>query len=320
MGYKSISFLLFATILLCSLKLQAQEEIRFSNFKYNRLFYNPAYAGSSGFMEGVLAYRNQWVGIEGSPETASVSFQAPINYTNSGVGVVAYRNQFGIQSDVAIFLNYAYHIQISHEGKLGMGLQAGFINKQINWAELDFYDPNISSNLQQSDNIVPDKNISTWVPNFGVGFYYYTPDYYFSLSIPRLLSNDQPSTEGITNNVSFDSKSLFYYLGAGATLPINREIDFSPSVLFVGSHKTSNLINVNLDFMHDSGVSVGAGYRSDGTWAGLLGYQLSQKLRFSYSYEKSFGNYPTKGYTNHEIILNYNLSLRKSQITSPRYF
>ncbi len=320
MNYKLKSSLLLIFVFFCSVHIQAQEEIRFSNHKFNRLFYNPAYAGNTGFMEAVLAYRNQWVGVEGSPETALVSFQAPINYTNSALGAVAYRNKFGIQSDIAIFLNYAYQIQISHKGKLSMGLQAGFINKQINWAELTFYDPNISSNLQESDNIVPDKNISTWVPNFGLGFYYFTPDYYFSLSIPRLLSNDQPSTEGISNNVSFDSKALFYYLGAGVTLPINREIDFAPSVLFVGSHKTSNLINVNFDFIHDSGVSIGAGYRSDGTWAGLFGYQLTQKLIFSYSYEKSFGNYPTKGYTNHEIILNYNLSLRKSQITSPRYF
>ncbi|PKQ65594.1 hypothetical protein BZG02_00900 [Labilibaculum filiforme] len=308
---------LFIFFLFCSVNIQAQEEIRFSNHKYNRLFYNPAYAGNTGFMEAVLAYRNQWVGVDGSPETALVSFQAPINYTNSGVGLVAYQNKFGIQSDIAIFLNYAYQIQISHEGKLSMGLQAGFINKQVNWTELTFYDPNPSS---ANDALIPDNNISTWVPNFGLGFYYYTPDYYFSLSIPRLLSNDQPSTEGISNNMNFDSKSLFYYLGAGINLPINSEIDFAPSVLFVGSHKTSNLININLDFIHNSGVSVGAGYRSDGTWAGLLGYQLTQKLRFSYSYEKSYGNYPTKGYTNHEIILNYNLSLRKSQITSPRYF
>ena len=317
MNYILKSSILFVFVLLCSVNLQAQEEIRFSNHKYNRLFYNPAYAGNTGFMEAVLAYRNQWVGVEGSPETALVSFQAPINYTNSGLGAVAYHNKFGIQSDIAVFLNYAYQIQINREGKLSMGLQAGFINKQINWTELTFYDPNPSS---PNDAIIPDNNISTWVPNFGLGFYYYTPQYYFSLSVPRLLSNDQPSTEGISNNVSFDSKSLFYYLSAGVTLPINREINFSPSVLFVGSHKTSNLINVNFDFIHDSGVSVGAGYRSDGTWAGLFGYQLTQKLRFSYSYEKSFGNYPTKGYTNHEIILNYNLSLRKSQITSPRYF
>lgn len=317
MNYNPKSILFFVLILLCSVHLQAQEDIRFSNHKYNRLFYNPAYAGSSSFMEAVLAYRNQWVGIDGSPETAMLSFQAPINYTKSGVGAIVYRNTFGIQSDIGVFFNYAYHLQINHDSKLSMGLQAGFVNKQINWTELTLWDPNPSS---PNDDLIPDNNLSTWVPNFGLGFYYHSPDYYFSLSIPRLLANNQPSTEGISNNVNFDSKSLFYYLGAGVKLPLTYEIDFVPSVLYVASHKTSNIVSFNTNFEHASGLSLGAGYRSDKTWAGMLGYQLSQKLRFSYSYEKSFGKDSSKGYTNHEIILNYNLSLRKSQITSPRYF
>lgn len=316
MNYKLLN-LLAVFLLLSAMKVVAQEEIRFSNHKYNRLFYNPAYAGSTGFMEGVLAYRNQWVGVDGSPETAIASVQAPINYTNSGIGAIAYYNNFGIQSDIGAFVNYAYHLKLSHTSKLSMGLQAGFINKQIKWTELTFYDPSPDSSI---DPIIPQNNISTWVPNFGLGFYYYTDDYFLGLSIPRLLSNNQPSTEGFSDNMSFDSKSLFYYFSAGASLPISREIKFSPSLLFTASHKTSNVLNVNIDFEHGSGVSIGAGYRTDGAWAGLLGYQLTQKLRFSYSYEKSFGNYPTNTYTNHEIILNYNLSLRKSQITSPRYF
>ncbi len=317
MNYNLKNFIPFVLILLCSIQLQAQEDIRFSNHKYNRLFHNPAYTGSNRFMEAVLAYRNQWVGVDGSPETAMLSFQAPINNTKSGLGTIAYRNQFGIQSDIGVFVNYAYHLEINHDTKLSMGLQAGFVNKQINWTELTFYDPNPSS---PNDAIIPDNNLSTWVPNFGVGFYYHSHDYYFSLSVPRLMANNQPSTEGISNNVSFDSKSLFYYLGAGTKLPINTEIDFVPSVLYVASHRTSNIVSFNANFMHNSGLSLGAGYRSDKTWAGMLGYQISEKLLFSYSYEKSFGKYSSKGYTNHEIILNYNLSLRKSRITSPRYF
>ncbi|WP_372751194.1 PorP/SprF family type IX secretion system membrane protein [Labilibaculum sp.] len=307
-------------VFMCFTNSQAQEEIRFSNYKANQLFYNPAYAGTTGFMEGVLGYRKQWVDIEGAPETASLSFQAPINYTNSGLGIVAYNNKLGIQSDVAIFINYGYHIQIGFKGNLSMGLQAGFIHKQYNWGDLTFYDPYINSEISASDPIVSDGTESSWVPNFGLGFYYYTPDYYLSLSIPRLLTNDQISTGGISNNMSFDAESTFYYLGAGIKKSLNQEIDFSPSIFFVGSQKTSNLLSVNLDFEHESGISAGAGYRSDSSWAALLGYQFNQKMKFSYSYEKSFGNSTSNSNTTHEIILNYNLSLRKSQITSPRYF
>jgi type IX secretion system PorP/SprF family membrane protein len=311
-------FFFFA--LLCFTNTQAQEDIRFSNYKSNRLFYNPAYAGTTNFMEGILAYRKQWVDIEGAPETGSISFQAPINYTHSGIGMVAYSNKFGIQTDMGIFANYGYHIQIGLKANLSMGIQAGFIHKQYNWGELTFYDPYLNSDISTSDPIVSDGTESNWLPNFGLGFYYYTPDYYFSLSIPRLLSNDQISTGGISNSMSFDAKSTYYYLGAGITKPLNRQIDFSPSAFFVGSQKTSNLLSINLDFEHESGISAGAGYRSDSSWAALLGYQLSQKLKFSYSYEKSFGNSASYKNTTHEIILNYNLSLRKSQITSPRYF
>ncbi|MCT4604067.1 MAG: type IX secretion system membrane protein PorP/SprF [Marinifilum sp.] len=307
-----IGFLLFPL-----LKLRAQEDIRFSNYSYNRLFYNPAYAGSNRFMEAVLAYRNQWVGVEGSPETAILSVQTPINYTNFGLGAVVYNNKFGIQKDNAVFLNYAYHLQVSYEGKLSMGIQAGFVNKQVNWTELTTYDPNFPS---PNDPAFPDQDISTWVPNFGIGFYYHTPKYYLGLSAPRLLSNDQPATEGFSDNMQFKLKNTVFYLGGGANFIVSSELKFKPSLLVISSYSGTTTAMTNFDMEHESGVSLGFGYRTDDSWAGIIGYQLSQKLRFSYSYEKYFGKYQSKGYTNHEIILNYNLSLRKSKITSPRYF
>ncbi|RUT73247.1 PorP/SprF family type IX secretion system membrane protein [Ancylomarina longa] len=297
--------------------VMAQENLRFSNYNYNRLFYNPAYAGTSRFMEAVIAYRNQWVGIEGSPETALVSVQAPVNYTNFGLGAIFYNNKFGIQQDNAIFLNYAYHFQVSYNGILSLGVQAGFVNKQIKWTNLTRFDPNFPS---PNDPAFPSQDISTWVSNFGIGLYYYTPEYFISFSAPRLLSNNQPSTEGLSNNLTFDVKQIHFFLGAGINLPINNEINFVPSLLLTSSYSSSTNMNMNFDFIHESGVSIGMGYRSDDSWAALIGYQLNPKLRFSYSYEKSFGKYRSKGFTNHEIILNYNLSLKKSQITSPRYF
>ncbi|NOU60239.1 PorP/SprF family type IX secretion system membrane protein [Marinifilum caeruleilacunae] len=306
-----------AFLLLPILQVRAQEDIRFSNYSYNRLFYNPAYAGSTGFMEAVLAYRNQWVDIEGSPETAVLSVQAPVNFSKFGLGAVVYNNRFGIQKDNAVFLNYAYHLQVSFEGVLSMGIQAGVVNKQINWTDLTTYDPNFPS---PDDPAFPDQDISTWVPNFGIGFYYYTPKYYIGLSTPRLLSNDQPATEGFSDNMKFKLKNTVFYLGGGVNFPIGQELKFKPSLLVISSYSGVTTAMTNFELEHESGVSAGVGYRTDDSWAGILGYQLNPKLRFSYSYEKYFGIYGSKGYTNHEIILNYNLSLRKSRITSPRYF
>jgi len=315
---RAIKLLIFIVCFHLSISnVMAQENLRFSNYNYNRLFYNPAYAGTSRFMEAIIAYRNQWVDIEGSPETALVSVQAPVNYTKFGLGAVFYNNKFGIQQDNAIFLNYAYHFQINNQGILSMGVQAGFINKQIKWTNLTQFDPNFPS---PNDPTFPTQDISTWVSNFGIGLYYYTPKYFINFSAPRLLSNNQPTAKGLSNNLSFDVKQINFYLGTGINLPFNNEIDFVPSLLLVSSYSSSTNLNLNLDFIHESGFSVGTGYRTDNSWAALIGYQLNPKLRFSYSYEKSFGKFRSKGFTNHEIILNYNLSLKKSQITSPRYF
>ena len=309
--------LLIGCILLLQIKLQAQEDIRFSNYEYNRLFYNPAYAGSSSFMEAVLAYRNQWVDVEGAPETAILSIQSPLNRKSFGLGAIVYNNQFGIQKDNAVFIDYAYHMQISYEGSLSLGIQAGFVNKQVNWTKLTTYDPNFSA---PHDPAFPDQDISTWVPNFGIGLYYYTPKYYLGFSAPRLLSNNQPSSDEVSDNMKFEPKEITFYFGGGAGFEMNPKLYFKPSLLLVGSYSGSTIALSNFNFAHDNGVSVGAGYRTDDSWAGLIGYQLSQKLRLSYSYEKYFGNNRSKGFTNHEIILNYNLSLKKSHIISPRYF
>lgn len=316
MKYTFKIIFLFGCFFLEAYSVLAQEEIRFSNFTFNRLVYNPAYAGSTDFMEAVLTHRNQWVDVDGSPETSSLAVQTPINNTKFGLGATIYQNKIGIQKDIALFFSYSYHLKVNHESFLSLGIQGGFINKQVNWTDLTTYDPNTKAN----DPAFPDSNISTLVPNFGIGAYYRTPKYFISFSLPRLLSNELPDTKGIGENVNFEAKNIQAYLGAGFRTPIRFDLDIEPSVMFSSAYSTSANMILNIIFHHDTGISAGGGFRTDKSWAANVGYKISPRLKFSYTYEKAFGNSTTKGYVNHEFIINYNISLKKSQITSPRYF
>lgn len=302
----------FLFLIAIPFKILAQEEFQFAHFMRNKLFFNPAYAGSTRFMEINLLHRTQWQGVDGAPQHSLVSLQTPLNYSRVGLGLTVSNNKYGLENDNAIFLSYAFHLDIGDRSKLSMGLQAGITNKQVRWSEKIIHDAN--------DPVFPDTDISALAPNFGLGFYYYSPVFYLGFSAPYLLTNSQPTSESFAENFNFDGKNIIFYLNSGFNLPISSQIDMEPSVLLKSSASSTAQLSAHVNFAHENGLTFGAGFHSESEWAVLLGYQITPKLGFSYGYGHSLAKTKAPGVSNHEFILNYNLSLRKNQITSPRYF
>jgi len=308
------------TILICfsstCTKLSAQENILFSNYNHNKLFINPAYSGSNPYMELAMGYHKQWTGIDGAPKSAILSAHAPLNNSHVGLGAMLYSNKIGILNETGFFANYAYKINMQKNRVFSLGFQAGLVNKEVRWSEVTTYDPNFNGD----DPSIPNMNVSSITPNFGLGAYYKTPKFHLGFSAPRLLQNVYPHEKGLGKSINFEFKDIYFYLNSGLLININSEIQAAPSILLFSSLNSTTNYSFNLNFSHTNGISTGGSFRSEKYWAINMGYEFDSKLGISYSYENSLDKLKRGDHTSHEIFINYKISLKKSSYTSPRFF
>jgi len=311
----------FVLILLFSLfasgsKLFAQENILFSNYNQNKVFLNPAFSGSKPFMELAMGYHKQWTGVDGAPKSAILSAHTPLNKSQVGIGAMLYSNKIGILNENGLFANYAYKIDMAKERIFSFGFQAGLVSKEVRWSEVKTYDPNFNGD----DPSIPNMNISSIAPNFGLGFYYKTPQFHLGFSAPRLLQNAYPHEKSLSKNINFEFNDIYFYLNSGILLKLNSNIQFIPSVLLYSSLNTNTNYSFNLNFKHQNGISTGGSYRSGNYWSLMMGYEFDSKIGISYSYENSLDKLKRGDHTSHEIFINYKISFKKSSYTSPRLF
>ena len=315
----AIIYFVLTSIMCLSLtysKLAAQENILFTNYNNNKLFINPAFSGSTPYMEVALGYHKQWTGVDGAPESSILSAHSPLNNRPVGIGAMIYNNKIGILNETGFFANYAYKINMSRNRVISLGLQAGVVSKEVRWSEVITYDPNFTGD----DPSIPNMDISNISPNFGLGAYYTTPKFHLGFSAPRLLQNAYPNEEEFSKNINFEFKEIYFYVNSGVILNINSDIQAAPSILLFSSLNSTSNFNFNINFKHTKGISAGGSFRSGKYWSINTGYELNSKLGISYAYENSFDKLKRGDHTSHEIFLNYKLSLKKSRYTSPRFF
>ena len=103
----------------------AQQEVMVSQYMFNQLFLNPAYAGSHPYMSSSLLHRAQWLRVDGAPQTSMMAVDAPLMKGKMGAGLSIVHDRIGVSRDLDIAGHYAYHIRVSEGSKLAFGLRAG---------------------------------------------------------------------------------------------------------------------------------------------------------------------------------------------------
>ena len=162
-------------------RLSAQQNPLYSQYMFNHLVINPAYAGTKPYLSLTGIVRKQWMGIEGSPLTGSVSLHGPLKNRKMGLGILINNDHIGIIDQTDVYGSYAYHIPVS-SGHLSLGLSGGFSLYSSNISELKYWDG--------SDPLYQSNSINNILPNFGAGAFYYSEHFYAGLSAPQLLSYD----------------------------------------------------------------------------------------------------------------------------------
>lgn len=294
-----------------SLAAEAQQSVVYSQYIYNGLLINPAYAGSHVQLSATLSYRNQWVNFEGAPQTATLGVHTAVNKSKVGVGLLATSDRIGSYTNTGIFGSYAYRIQDRRGGVFSMGLQGGLHNFRADYSALKLkagQDPTFSGVVNELK------------PNFGGGIFYYSKRFFGGFSVPVILTHSKFFNNGLEQL----AMARHYYLYIGVMFPLDRmeKVKVSPSFLIRAQEGTPLNADVNLNVIFHDLISAGVSYRTGESFTTLLNFKLSEKFNFGYSYDWITGDIRKYSNGTHEFMLNYRVRLRgiHRDVECPQYF
>lgn len=306
-------YITFALLLIAAAtnKLHAQQEAMYSQYMFNTLAINPAYAGSRNVTSATALYRNQWVGINGAPETITFSIDAPVNSKKVGLGLQVFNDKIGITKTTGAFASYAYRIRLQN-GTLAFGLQAGASQYRA-----DFQ--NVLLSPDPSNDLAFSQNVNKVLVNVGTGVYYNTDRFYIGLSSPQLLNNKLTNFTVEGSNV-FNGQALHLFFATGYVFPLSDVFALKPSVLVKGVKGAPIEADLNATLWIKDVFAIGLQYRTKADMSAMIEIQASPQIRLGYAYDRSLTKLVQYNSGSHEIMLRYEFGFEKGKILSPRYF
>ena len=303
---------LTAMVMLMVITGWSQQQAMYTQYMFNGLALNPAYAGSHQTLEFTALAREQWTGLEGAPSTQTFTAHSPLRNRSIGVGLSLIHDQIGVTSQYGVYAAYSYRIQFANRGVLSMGLQVGFTSYNEELSKLagsirDPNDPNFAVN-----------EVSKFMPNFGTGFYYYTNRFYLGLSSPHLIQNKLDDIE----STDIDSKQRrHYFVTTGYVFDLSRNVKFKPNLLIKVVEGAPVNADINLNFLFQEILWAGVSYRSFDSFDAMIQLNITEQFRIGYAYDFATTTELKRLHSgSHELMLNYRLKAPRHRMLTPRYF
>lgn len=299
---------LVLVLLFCSAASFAQQDAQFTQYMYNTININPAYAGSRGVISVFGLYRTQWVGLDGAPETSSFSLNTPVG-NNVGLGISLVNDKIGPTNENNLSADFSYSIPTSANDKLSFGIKGS--------ANLFKLDPTKLTPEDQGDEQFQDfKN--KFSPNIGAGIYWHTDKAYVGLSVPNFIQTNRYDD----NEVAIYKERINYYFIAGYVFDLDRYemIKFKPALLTKMVEGSPLQIDASANFMFNDKFVIGAAYRWSASVSALAGFQITDSLYIGYAYDRETTKLVNYNSGSHEIFLRFEFLNKYSRITSPRFF
>lgn len=297
---------------LCSaLTAVAQQDAMYSQYMFNMMGVNPAYAGSRGVLSATAMYRKQWVGMDGAPETATFSFDMPTRNDKVGLGVQLFNDRIGVTTTNGFYGTYAYRIRFEEKGTLSIGLQGGVSNYKADLTKVDLIDNNDPAFSQ---------NINVMLPSFGAGIYYSSDKLYAGFSIPNLVKSYLRKDQLYYSADVIAKKYMHFFVIAGYVFTLSDALKLKPSTLVKVVRGAPVQVDVNANLWLKDIVSIGASYRTGDAVSGMLEIQATNQIRIGYAYDQTISRLVKYNQGTHEIMLRFEFGWEKGKVLSPRYF
>ncbi len=284
----------------------AQQDAQFTQYMYNTINVNPAYAGSRGAMSIFALHRSQWVGLDGAPTTNAVSINTPFNSSRMGLGVSIINDKIGPTTENNISTDLSYTVPTSETMKLSFGIKAS----------VNMFDLNINKlNAEQPDPYLQGYN-NKISPNIGAGVYLHSDKAYLGLSIPNFLESNVYND----NDRKVNKEKMNFYFIAGYVFDLNYNLKFKPALLTKMVQGSPLQVDVSGNFLISDKFTLGLAYRWSASASAMAGFQVSDALYIGYGYDLETTKLDNYNSGSHEVFLRYEIFKKNNKITTPRFF
>ncbi len=295
----------------------AQQDAQYTQYMYNTMSVNPAYAGSRGQLSIAALYRSQWVGLDGAPKSQTLNLHSPIRNSKLGYGISIVNDNIGngVVQETYFDGVISYTLDVSREGKLSFGLKVGGDLLSLDFAGLQNFD-----NEPINGNNIENK----FSPNFGLGIYYHSNSFYAGLSAPNLMQTEHfDNSQRDANSVQFLSKDrINFYFITGYVIDMNQSLKFKPALLAKVVGGAPLQLDLSASFLFDEKFTFGAAYRWDAALSAMAGFQITDQFMIGLAYDKETTELGGTQFNDgsFEVFLRYELLKSFQRLISPRFF
>lgn len=308
-GLKLVRYVFTVATVLCfhTSVLYGQQAPLYSQYMFNMLYVNPAYAGARAVNSVNALYRNQWVGLKGSPKTTCISFDKREEDSSVGYGVQLYNDQLGVENSTGLQGFYSYRLSLKRS-TLAFGLSAGLLNYKANYDQ--------TNPVQTGDPALT--NVNSILPTAGFGVLYSMDRWYAGFSIPALLKTRTYYKDSISDKIFANNH---YFLTGGYIFDVSDELKVKPSVLFKKVAGSPVQMDLNINAWLQNIVGLGLSYRTGDAVVGMAEVMVTPKITIGYAYDFTISSLNQYNQGTHELMLRYEFDTNKVlDVLSPRYY
>lgn len=287
----------------------AQQLPQFTQYMYNTISINPAYAGSRETLSIVGLHRNQWLGFPGAPTTQTLSIHSPLRNENIGLGFSFINDELGFENNVYMYGDFSYTIKLNEISKLAFGVKAGFTAFNLD-------DRIYTANENEMDQLIQGIE-NRWNPNIGAGIMWLWERGYLGLSAPRLINHNYSESPYKA------MERISYYFTGGYVFNLGYTTKFKPAFMLKATNGATLSTDISANFLFYEKLWLGAAYRFNNT-TGALGFmtdfQILRDLRIGYTFELPTSEIRPYAHGTHEIMLMFEVFKPRRREMSPRYY
>ena len=302
---RGIILVVFTALL--SVATQAQQDPQYTQYMYNTMSVNAAYAGQRDVLSATALYRTQWVGLDGAPKTVTFGIHSPLRNERLGLGLNIVSDQLGPAEETSIDLNFSYSIPVNASNglELSFGVKGGLHILETDWSKGQFQNPDRLFN----------ENINLISPTLGAALYLHSHRWYLGFSVPNMVSTQHYDDF----QESIATERLHYFLIGGYVFDLSASTKLKPAFFVKGVSGAPLIADVSVNALFNDKFTLGLAYRWDDSVSGLVGFQITPGLFAGYAYDATTTTLNNYNNGTHEIMLRFELEQLKTMI-SPRFF
>ena len=309
-----MKYLYIVLILTYASYIHAQQDPNYTQYMYNMNVMNPAYAGSKENMAGSFMYRQQWVGLEGAPKTATFSLHSPIG-KNVGLGISAISDKIGPVEENNVYADFSYTLNLGGSNRLALGLKAG-----ATFHKIGLFSDIGNGYIQQPGDLAFSENTNSAKLNIGTGLFYYTEKYYLAFSIPNMLNSKHLDVTQNGQLYQFGSDVQHYFITGGYVFNLSDNTKFKPSFMMKSAFNVPTSMDLSTNFLFYNKFEAGASYRLNDSFGAMVNFAISPTIRIGYAYDYIISDLKVTTVASHEIMVLFDINFPKKASISPRFF